>query len=197
MPQTISLEGKKATATIFLSNLIYRRLRDVVFLTAYGPTQEVRAFGQLLTEDGTTLKIPEIATLRAVRPEGLYRIIPNLPNGYSAIYVLPSTKDYLLGDSKEECFGIFSRILDQTKFVHREWYEELFDVVTEEIPPAVGTKKCYRLAANIERQVAERVETGAFRFPASTAALTLGAAELDGTESVPDEDALDEKDTYL
>lgn len=197
MPQTISLEGKKATATLFVSNLIYRRLRDVVFLTAYGPSQEVRAFGQLLTEDGTTLKIPEIVTLRVVRSEGLYRIIPNLPNGYSAIYALPSTKDYLLGDSKEECFGVFSRILDQTKFVHRDWYEELFDVVTEELPPTVGTKKCYRLAANIEKEVAKRVETGAFRFPASTADLTLDAAKSDGAESVPDEDAFNEEENNL
>lgn len=197
MPQTISLEGKKATATLFVSNLIYRRLRDVVFLTAYGPSQEVRAFGQLLTEDGTTLKIPEIVTLRVVRSEGLYRIIPNLPNGYSAIYALPFTKDYLLGDSKEECFGVFSRILDQTKFVHRDWYEELFDVVTEELPPTVGTKRCYRLAANIEKEVAKRVETGAFRFPASTADLTLDAAKSDGAESVPDEDAFNEEENNL
>jgi len=197
MPQTISLEGKKATATLFVSNLIYRRLRDVVFLTVYGPSQEVRAFGQLLTEDGTTLRIPEIVTLRVVRSEGLYRIIPNLPNGYSAIYALPSTKDYLLRDSKEECFRVFSRILDQTKFVHRDWYEDLFDVVTEELPPTVGTKKCYRLAANIEKEVAERVETGAFRFPASTADLTLDAAKSDGAESVPDEDALNEEENNL
>lgn len=188
MPQTISLDGKRATATIFVSNLIYRRLRDIVFLTAYGPSQEVRAFGQLLTEDGTTLKIPETVTLRAVRPEGMYRIIPNLSNAYSAIYVLPSTKDYLLGDSKEECFGIFSRVLDQTKFVHRDWYEDLFDVVVEELPSSVGTKKCYRLKENIEKEVAERVTSGVFKLPASTADLVLEASDPDEKEQLSEED---------
>jgi hypothetical protein len=196
MPQIITIEGKRVTATLFASNLIFRRLRDVVFLTAYGPTQEVRAFGQLLTEDGANLKVPEIATLRSVRPEGTYRIIPNLPNGYSAIYTLPSTKDYLLGDSKEECFGIFSRILDQTKFVHRDWYEDLFAVVTEEVPPTIGEKRCFRLAANIEKEVAERIRSGAFRFPASTADLILDAADSTGTKPVPDEEAFEEDTEY-
>lgn len=185
--QTISLTGKRASATIFVKDLIYRRLRDIVFLAAYGPSQEVRAFGQLLSEEGVTLKIPEVATLRAARTEGMYRIIPNLPNGYSAIYVLPSTKDYLLGESKEECFGIFSRILNQTTFVHRDWYEELFDVVVEELQPTVGAKLCYRLKGNIEKEVAERVAKGVFTMPASTADLVLDDADPDELSSLPDE----------
>lgn len=188
MPQIISLTGKRASATILVKDLIYRRLRDIVFLAAYGPSQEVRAFGQLLMEGGATLKIPEVATLRAARTEGMYRIIPNLPNGYSAIYVLPSTKDYLLGDSKEECFGIFSRILDQTMFVHRDWYEELFDVVVEELSPTVGTKLCYRLKENIEKEVAERVAKGVFTMPAATADLVLEDVDPNEPSSLPDED---------
>lgn len=188
MPQIISLTGKRASATILVKDLIYRRLRDIVFLAAYGPSQEVRAFGQLLAEEGATLKIPEVATLRAARSEGMCRIIPNLTNGYSAIYVLPSTKDYLLGDNKEECFGIFSRILDQTMFVHRDWYEQLFDVVVEELQPTVGAKLCYRLKNNIEEEVAERVANGAFTMPASTADLVLDDADPDELSSLPDED---------
>lgn len=185
MPLTISLEGKRASATIFASNLMYRRLRDIVFLTAYGPTQEVRAFGQLLSEDGTVLKVPEIITLRSVRCEGTYRIIPNLDNGYSAIYLLPSAKDYLLGDSKEECFEIFSRILDQTEFVHRDWYEALFELA-EELVPTVGTKKCYRLAQGIEQEVSRRVAEGIFSFPGSTADLTIEAQNAQGAQLLPD-----------
>ena len=48
MPQTISLIGHRATATVFCSNLILDNDRLIVLLSAYGPSQEVRAFAQIL-----------------------------------------------------------------------------------------------------------------------------------------------------
>ena len=48
MQPTISLLGQRASATIFCNNLILDNDRLIVLLSAYGPSQEVRAFAQIL-----------------------------------------------------------------------------------------------------------------------------------------------------
>ena len=48
MQPTISLLGQRASASIFCNNLILDNDRLIVLLSAYGPSQEVRAFAQIL-----------------------------------------------------------------------------------------------------------------------------------------------------
>lgn len=173
MPETISIQGKKANATIFVSNLI-KHGSQVIFLTAYGPTQEVRAFAQILSEGG------DIETdndrINGARLNGMMKVIPGLPNGYSGLYVIPTGNQYLVGDTDEECFSIFGRILDQAYFVHRDWYDELAKLNVR-LNPMIGSKKCFIAAGDITNEVTGRVKYGAFKFPASTAQITLETKE--------------------
>lgn len=173
MPETVSIEGKRANATIFVSNLI-KHGSQVIFLTAYGPTQEVRAFAQILSEGG------DIETdkdrINGARLNGMMKVIPGLPNGYSGLYIIPTGNQYLVGDTDEECFGIFGRILDQAYFVHRDWYADLA-TLNARLEPMIGIKKCFIVAQDIVNEVQGRVKYGAFKFPASTAQITLERKE--------------------
>jgi hypothetical protein len=56
MPQTISIQGKRSSATVFCSNLILAG-RTLCYLTAYGPTQEIRAVAQMLLSEDISLKV--------------------------------------------------------------------------------------------------------------------------------------------
>lgn len=179
MPETVSIEGKKATATIFTSNLI-KHGTAVIFLTAYGPTQEVRAFAQILIEGGNITTDSD--RINGARLGGPMKVIPGLPNGYSGLYVIPTGNQYLVGDTDEECFGIFARILDQAYFVHRDWYDELA-ALNARLEPMIGSKKCFIVAKDIEKEVHGRVKFGGFKFPAVTAQITIDRKEEEANPS--------------
>lgn len=173
MPETVSIEGKRANATIFVSNLI-KHGTQVIFLTAYGPTQEVRAFAQILGDGGNIET--ENCRINGARYIGIMKVIPGLPNGYSGLYVIPTGNQYMIGDTDEECIGIFARILDQAYFVHRDWYDELAKL-NARLDPTIGSKKCFIVAGDITNEVTGRVKYGAFKFPTSTAQITLETKE--------------------
>lgn len=173
MPETISIDGKRANATIFASNLI-RHTNDVIFLTAYGPTQEIRAFAQILLEGGNIQC--ENTRISNAHLGGIMKVIPGMPNGYSGLYVIPTENKYLVGDTDEECFNIFARILDQAYFVHRSWYDELA-TLNARLEPIIGTKKCFIVPNDITNEVTGRVKYGGFKFPATTASITLEQKE--------------------
>ncbi|TSK07756.1 MAG: hypothetical protein FPO08_00125 [Geobacter sp.] len=179
MPETISIEGKRANATIFVSNLI-KHGTSVIFLTAYGPTQEVRAFAQILLEGGDIET--DNARISGARLHGMMKVIPGLANGYSGLYVIPTENQYLVGDSDEECFGIFARILDQAYFVHRDWYGELAKL-NARLEPIIGAKKCFIVTKDLTNEVQGRVKFGAFKFPAVTADITLDRKEEEAQPS--------------
>ena len=123
MQPTISLMGQRASATIFCNNLILDNDRLIVLLSAYGPSQEVRAFAQILHDrEAPLLEVPGKKSNR-VALGGLVSLISKMDNGYSGLYILPSKQRRLIiGNNREECFTIYSRILDQQQFVHRDWY---------------------------------------------------------------------------
>jgi len=173
MPQTISINGKRANATIFASNLI-RHTSSVIFLTAYGPTQEVRAFAQILLEGGDIES--DACNITGVSLGGIMKVIPGMPNGYSGLYVIPAGNKYIVGDTDEDCFNILSRVLDQAYFVHRDWYKEVTGL-NARLDPKIGTKKCYIMVDNLEEEVRNRVKYGSLKFPVSTATLTIEKQE--------------------
>lgn len=175
MPQTISIRGKKASATIFCSNIFINNKRQTIFLTGYGPSQEVRAFAQLLESGEATLEAAD-TTFRNITSIGTLRIIPKFDNGYSGIYIVPAETSYVVGESEEACFGIYSRILDQHHFVHAEWYKEMF-ALAEVILPTIGSMKCYRIVTGVENEVQQRLKYGGFKFPESTATIMLEAEQ--------------------
>ncbi len=183
MPVTISLSGKRASATVFASNLIMSG-RKIAFLTAYGPTQEIRAFAQLLTSGEAELETEGLRQIN-VSYLGYPCMIPKLDNGYTGFYLVPPLESRLvIGKSKRECFGIYSRILDQQKFVHRDWYEALFELATDVIP-TIGVMNCYLTPADVANEVQQQLKCGAFSFPASTANLEV---EMVVTKKGPNDD---------
>lgn len=175
MPATISLKGKRATATIFCSNLIMKG-RNVAFLTAYGPSQEVRAFAHLLTSGEAEL---ETENTKVINTSFLSNptMIPKLDNGYTGLYLVPPLSSQLvIGNSEDECFDIYSRVLDQQQFVHCDWYRDIFKLA-KEMTPEIGVKKCYQTIENVAHEVQQRIKYGAFSFPVSTAELVVETNE--------------------
>jgi hypothetical protein len=177
MQPTISLLGLRASASIFCSNLVLVDDRLIVLLSAYGPSQEVRAFAQILHDrDAPLLEIPGKKSNR-VAVGGLVSLISKMDNGYSGLYILPDRhRRLIIGNSREECFSIYSRILDQQQFVHRDWYLPLFDMA-EELAPVIGNKKCYRSIENVPDEVRNRIRYGGFAFPEPTADITIEVKE--------------------
>jgi len=173
MPTVISLLGQRASATIFCGNLILEEEKNISLLTAYGPSQEVRAFAQILCDrEAPLLKIPGRKGIR-VSLGGPVSLIGKMDNGYSGLYILPDRERRLIiGNCRDECFAIYSRILDQQQFVHRDWYLPLFDLA-ELLVPLIGEKMCYRLGENIAEEVTNRIRYGSFAFPAPTASITV------------------------
>ena len=169
MQPAISLLGQRASATILCSNLILEEERLIVLLTAYGPSQEVRAFAQILCDrEAPLLEIPGRKG-KLVSMGGTLSLISKMDNGYSGLYILPNRERRLIvGNSREECFAIYSRILDQQQFVHRDWYLPLFDLA-DKLSPVIGNKKCYRNIGNIFEEVSNRIRNSGFAFPAPTA----------------------------
>jgi hypothetical protein len=173
MQPAISLLGRRASATIFCGDLILEENRLIVYLSAYGPTQEVRAFAQILCDrEAPLLKIKGRKGMR-VAVGGPMGLIGKMDNGYSGLYILPGQQRRLIvGNSREECFTIYSRILDQQHFVHRDWYRHLFDK-TEEILPFVGDRKCFRHIGNVPDEVRSGIRDGSFVFPSPTAGIMV------------------------
>lgn len=173
MQPTISILGKRASASIFCSNLFLKDDRHIAMMTAYGPTQEVRAFSQILCDnDPPQLKIPDHSD-RRVRVGGPMRLISKMANGYSGLYILPDPESRLIiGNSQEECFAIYSRMLDQEQFVHRDWYQPLFDMA-EELIPEIGNKTIYRHIENVADEVKKLIKYRGVYFPPPTADISV------------------------
>jgi hypothetical protein len=173
MQPTISLLGQRASATIFCNNLILDNDRLIVMLSTYGPSQEVRAFAQILYDkEAPLLEIPGKKGSR-ISFGGPVSLIGKMDNGYSGLYILPSKQRRLIiGNNREECFTIYSRILDQQQFVHRDWYLPLFDMA-ELLVPQIGNKVCYRLIENVPEEVRNRIRYGGFAFPETTTGITV------------------------
>ena len=177
MQPTISLLGLRASASIFCSNLVMDKDRLIVLLSAYGPSQEVRAFAQILHDrEAPLLEVPDKKSNR-VAVGGLVSLISKMDNGYSGLYILPERhRRLIIGNNREECFTIYSRILDQQQFVHRDWYLPLFDMA-ELLVPIIGYKMCYRLKENIPEEVRNRIRYGGFAFPEPTANISIEVKE--------------------
>jgi hypothetical protein len=141
-------------------------------MTAYGPSQEIRAFAQILSDGGSRMETNE-KTVNNLNYKGSLCMIPKLDHCYSALYVIPNGIEILIGDSEEKCFGIYSRILDQKQFVHRDWYLSLFNLA-QEITPLIGSKRCFIPVSNVEKLVIERIQIGEFEMPAPTAEICIG-----------------------
>jgi hypothetical protein len=186
----LTITNKKASATVLCQDLIADN-RRVVCLSAYGPSQEVRAFAQILNlGQETTLESEEqeggsqVHIYHAYCPT-LPRIIPKMGEGYSGLYVLPGTHAFLIGNSTEECFGIFSRILDQKEFVHRDWYAELFPVLTAPVEVSIGSKVCFRYHLDkVKAEIPNRVRFGGLKIPPATAHFTIAKEAQDGQGTV-------------
>jgi len=179
------IEGDKTGARIFGNNLIMDENRNIHLLTGYGPIQEVRCFAHLLNLDGFkfSARFADDSTFSQYHSKTphIVRIAHALEN-QMAVYVAPSTTDFILGPNKEACREIFRRLLGQQEFVLPEWVDPLFAMLPR-IEAQVGTMFCYRNNLNIEQLVAEKIASGSFLFPPPSASLTLDQKTADGEHS--------------
>ena len=182
----LSITGSKAGARLIATDLIITERRQVVYLSGFAPAQEARSFGHLLN-------LGE-ARLEAVSAEG-DRIFsqPNCSSAYNVrvqqamgnhmvLTVVPEDAAYIVGRLEDECREIFGRILSQKHFAHPQWYSALFDKMPR-IEPRIGGLLCYANTLNIEKAVAEGLQTGAFTFPEPTASLELELERKDENEA--------------
>lgn len=173
----ISLTNNKAGARLLCTNLVIKGARELVYLTAFGPSQEVRAFAQVLKDKNGDLD----ATLNGRQVSKVYSLgtnfpvrVVNLGNGHHGVLVVPEedATRFIVGTSEPECFEIFQRHLNQEQFVHRDWHRPLFDLMPQ-IKPQIGNLLCYELNYDINHRVKQMLAQGQFRFPDSTADLTI------------------------
>ena len=170
----VTLSTKKEGATAIATNLVMHK-RKVIYMTAFGPTEEIRAFRQLL-KDTSDLEIKDKDSNRVDSHYGITTFHPVWIKGELAnhrmLYVVPSDTSFIIADTREQCREIFYRILSQKEFVHPDWFQGLFDLLPE-IEPVFGTCRCFVNDLNIEKEVLKGVAEGTFAFPAPTAELTL------------------------
>jgi len=179
----ITISNDKASATVICRDLILDEsqpgARNLFYLTAYGPTQEIRAFAQILAMKGSLeFHGKDIKQLNIWSNHPL-RVIPKMGEGYSGIYITPSSNSsFLIGSSKADCYQVFTRILDQREFVHRDWYEALFNEVSTEIEPHVGNKRCWKFRDHeLKSEIVNRLKYGGLKMPSATAYFTIEKEE--------------------
>lgn len=179
----ITIANDKASASVICQDLILddsvSGARNIFYLNIYGPTQDIRAFAQILAMKGS-LECHE----NAIGPINVWsshplRVIPKMGEGYSGAYVTPSSdSSFLIGNSKKDCYQVFSRILDQREFVHRDWYEVLFNEVSTEIEPLVGSKRCWKFRPrDLKSEIVNRLKYGGLTMPPATAHFTIEKEE--------------------
>ena len=175
----ITISNEKASATIICRDLILDDsvpgARNLFYLTAYGPTQEIRAFAQILVMKGTLECHGEGLKPFNVWSNHSLRIIPKMGEGYSGVHITPDMNSpILIGNSKMDCYEVFTRILDQREFVHRDWYEELFNEVSIEIMPVIGNKRCWKYRAHeMKSEIVNRLKYGGLKMPSATAHFSI------------------------
>lgn len=175
----ITIANDKASATVICRDLILddtvAGARNIIYLTAYGPTQEIRAFAQVLAMKGYLECHGTDSRQINVWSNHPLRVIPKMGEGYSGIHITPAAgSSYLIGSSKQDCYQVFTRILDQQEFVHRDWYETLFTEVTREIEPVTGNRRCWKfLAHDLKSEIVNRLKYGGLKMPLATAHFTI------------------------
>lgn len=178
----VSLEEKKVGARIFCTNLFLDN-QNVLFFTGFGPTQEVRAFAQLLAHEGTLVVTDEaganIERIYGARTENQIWIAKG-PEGQSLIYSLPRGTAQIFAPSEDEARTVFYRLLEQQQFVLKDWFPVLFSELPR-LQPTVGSMFGCDSMANVEARVKEGLAAQDFRFPPPTAHLVLEQSEKKGS----------------
>ena len=174
MQPTISLLGQRASASIFCSNLVLDNDRLIVLLSAYGPSQEVRAFAQILYDrDAPLLEIPG----KKEQPRqvgGPVSLIAKMDNGYSGLYILPDRTPS--SHYREQPGGMLHHLLPHPGPAA----VRAPGLVSPPVrhggvtgPPVIGNKMCYRLIENVPEEVRNRIRYGGFAFPEPTTDITI------------------------
>ena len=179
----ITISNYKASATVICRDLFLddsvAGARNLFYLTAYGPTQEIRAFAQILAMKGSLECHGKEDNSINIWSNHPLRVIPKMGEGYSGAYITPSSdSSFLIGTSKADCYQVFTRILDQREFVHRDWYEALFNEVSMELEPLVGNKRCWKFRAHeLKSEIVNRLKYGGLKMPPATAHFTIEKEE--------------------
>ena len=178
---TVVAQAEKTSARAICTSLIVDDKDrweggQLVYLEAFAPAQEARAFAQILqrsfslsvaTTDGSAC-----ATRRGLRLDdgGLVRANA-LKQGYRWIIAVPSRR-YIVADSEEACFAVYADLLDQEHLVLRDWYRSLFEALPR-LAAQIGTKACVRADLPVEDEVTAGLRDGRLVFPEPKLVLRL------------------------
>lgn len=185
--RTVVAEAEKITARVVCTALVIDNTESwqggrLVYLEAFAPAQEARAFAQILRKTfslvvtGGEGSAPSRHRGLRVEGDGLVRT-DALKHGYRWIVAVPSRR-YIVGATEEECFQVYADTLDQEHLVLRDWYRLLFDGLPR-IPSQIGRKVCVRTDLPVQEAVAAGLADGTLTFPEPKLVLRLpkGSAE--------------------
>ncbi|AJF08270.1 hypothetical protein [Geoalkalibacter subterraneus] len=180
----LTLEGKKAGARIVCTNLVTTGRSKIVYMTGFGPAQEVRAFSHLLNLGKARLEGRSADGTEVVgmfEAQSLYNVrFTSVGESHFAICVAPEDTQYIAGVSQEQCREIFYRILDQNHFVHPDWYDWMFErllIQPVEVKTRVGHMVCLQNYLNIEKEVYAGIKSGELVMPCPAASIELEVKE--------------------
>lgn len=164
--------------------------RHVVYLGAFGPSEEIRALGQLVAkgcdlrvfgpDDGAeTTPRHRFYAARAV-PNGTTRVVP-ADSHYAALVITPS-EQWIVSEDDEACFAIFRRLVDAEHLVHPDWHRWLFSIL-EPFAATVGTKRCVHMKLDVELAVMEGLRDGHIYFPSPEARVLVPLKDEENADS--------------
>lgn len=165
--------------------------RHVVYLGAFGPSEEVRALGQLVAkgcelhvdgpgdESAETTAQHRFYAARSV-PNGKTRVVP-AESHYAALVVTPSDQ-WIVAEDDEACFAIFRRLVDAEHLVHPDWHRWLFSTL-EPFAATVGTKRCVHMNLDVELAVMEGLRDGHIHFPSPEAHVLVPLKDEENADS--------------
>lgn len=186
MKKTVTISNRRSSATLIVEDFIATK-GDILLMTAYGPTQEVRCFAQILGSKDGELEVYDgesrLARLNDAKSLQAMQLLHKPEYCYSALSITPCSTTTIIGENEEDCFNVFSRILDQSEFVHREWYRFVWEKVSTGIPAQVGKRICYLYSkSRIDEVVKGGLNYGGIAMPASTVDLTMNVIKNESAE---------------
>ena len=172
----ITLTENKLGARIFCTNLFLgKHEREILYITGFGPTQEVRAFAQLMaresemevvSQDGSCL----VSSYGVTTKNQVW--IAKGPEGQALLYSVPRHMNMIFAESEQSAKRIYNRLLEQQAFVLQSWFEYLFSELPR-LTPHVGSLFGCITHRDIQSRVKEGLLAGEFSIPGSTASFSL------------------------
>jgi hypothetical protein len=177
----ITLKNNRDLGAKIVATQLINENKRICYLEGFGPSSEVRCFAQLLRKGDSDLSVPtetdQVNTIRkTIIPDTCDIRVVALQNDYMAILVVPSNTTYLVADTEEQLFKLFSRELDQKHFGCKVWYETIYQE-TMLLHPIIGDKACRVNNINVHDVISEKLSSNTFAIPTTEHEINIEVAE--------------------